>query len=469
MNCNRLPNVQLTRPWILLGLAAFLITGCEEVADTSAKFEPNLVHAMKYQIQEDVPMEQASADANWVVEQMFGTPDQPQLPEVVTEDEELNSIVSMDRLMRASGPADAEGRGLYRKHCVVCHGVTGNGRGPIAAVQTPYPRDYRMGTFKFKSTPRGSKPTRDDLAGLIRHGIPGTAMIKIPELQEEDIQALVDYVIYLSMRGEHERRQIDMAILDGIIHDGERLINSDFGQKLLQDAAYRERLEQLAEADDEALTEAKEEELDRYEKFQDDWEYAEEYAIDIADSWLEAEDKIVEVPEPPTGFPLAESYADVRAFRSGDQADRFNASVKRGQELFVGKNAACNKCHGDRGLGDGQTTDYDDWTKDWTLRVGLKPEERDKLIRLLARGALAPRNAMPRNFAEGIFRGGSSSEDLYRRITQGIDGTPMPAVTFVEGQFEESDVWHLINYIRSLQTAEADAAAETTAPASPAT
>jgi hypothetical protein len=102
-------------------------------------------------------------------------------------------------------------------------------------------------------------------------------------------------------------------------------------------------------------------------------------------------------------------------------------------------------------LGNGQTTDYDDWTKDWTTRVGLKPEDRESIIPLLARGALPPKNALPRNFAEGVFRGGSSSDQLYRRITQGIDGTPMPAATFVEGEYEQKDVWHMINYIRSLQ------------------
>ena len=140
--------------------------------------------------------------------------------------------------------------------------------------------------------------------------------------------------------------------------------------------------------------------------------------------------------------------------RKGDQAEEFEASIKRGQELFVGKIASCSKCHGEKGLGNGQTTDYDDWTKDWTTRVDLKPENREDLIPLLARGALPPVNIVPRNFSEGIFRGGSNSRDLYRRITQGIDGTPMPAATFVEGQFEAEDVWHLINFIRSLQTQE---------------
>ena len=39
---------------------------------------------------------------------------------------------------------------------------------------------------------------------------------------------------------------------------------------------------------------------------------------------------------------------------------------------------------------------------------------------------------------------------------QGIDGTPMPAATFVEGQFEKDDVWHLINFIRSLQKSDGE-------------
>ena len=63
---------------------------------------------------------------------------------------------------------------------------------------------------------------------------------------------------------------------------------------------------------------------------------------------------------------------------------------------------------------------------------------------------MMPKNIHPRNFAEGVFHGGSDPEDLYRRITVGIAGTPMPAVTFVPGEFERQDVWHLINFVRSL-------------------
>ncbi len=154
---------------------------------------------------------------HWAVNELFGTPDQPKLPEVMTKedaDESLKTLVSMERLQAAAGPADLAGHGLYRKHCADCHGVTGNGRGPTAAIINPYPRDYRSGIFKFKTTERGAKPTREDIARSIRLGIAGTAMRPIEGLSEEGVQALTDYVIYLSIRGEVERTTIDTGVMD---------------------------------------------------------------------------------------------------------------------------------------------------------------------------------------------------------------------------------------------------------------
>ena len=54
------------------------------------------------------------------------------------------------------------GYALYRKHCLHCHGVTGDGNGPTAPFLWPRPRDYRRGMYKFTST-TGQKPTREDL------------------------------------------------------------------------------------------------------------------------------------------------------------------------------------------------------------------------------------------------------------------------------------------------------------------
>ena len=502
-------------------LLANVLIGCSQQEPPPAAFEPNLVHALKHEIKEGYSTAQASKDATWIVSNMFGSPDDPTLPSAITADEDLATVVSVDKLHLASGP-DVQGRGLYRKHCANCHGVTGNGRGETAAIINPYPRDYRMGVFKFKSTTRNAKPTHDDLVNLIANGIAGTPMKKIPELSEDDVSAITDYVIYLSMRGELERALIDDAVLELDLEGGDRVIDTQLGDWLRAESHKRNpnghnpenysdpsyKADQLVvkgeEIDEDLLDlfrEFKEQstlqrsdetlaselldlehfvsvyqELDKplegddaeepeqpsfseqaelffedYDYYQGSWEIAEDFAAEIAESWLEAEDEVIEVPEPPADLPVAESYEQFVKLSESDQAESLAASVKRGQKLFVGKIASCSKCHGEKGLGNGQTNDYDDWTKDWTSRIGLKPEEREKLIPLMARGALPPINALPRNFEEGIFRGGGSSKDLYRRVLVGIAGTPMPASTFVEGQFEQQDIWHLINFIRSLQ------------------
>lgn len=416
-----------------LAATAVLMIGCSQSpVETSVEFEPNLIHALKYEFKEGISMDQALADTNWVIDGMFGTASEPKIPEVLADDD-FEGLVSLDRLQKAAGET-----GLYRKHCANCHGVTGNGRGQLAAIQDPYPRDYRHGIFKFKSTKRGSKPVREDLARLIRNGIAGTSMNKIPGLTEDDVQALVDYVIYLSMRGELERTLMDDAIFELDLEGGDRIVDSDLGKVIAKSGSDGQ-------------------DPDEVELFEESMEYAEDLLAEIGEAWLEAEDDVVEVPEPPADIPVADSHTEFVSLLNGDQADALAASIDRGREVFTGKVASCSKCHGEKGLGDGQKTDYDDWTKDWTTRAGLKPEDYDSLVPLIARGALPPRNALPRNFSEGIFRGGEAAEDLYRRMSQGIEGSPMPASTFVPEQYEKEDLWHVINFIRSLKPVEEEA------------
>lgn len=400
------------------------VAGCRS-EPPPLEFEPNSVHTMALQIREGIPLEQAGEDAFWIVTEMFGTPENPKLPAMVSEEENLASLVSMENLQRASGRATEDGRGLYQTYCVTCHGTTGNGRGVLSATMTPYPRDYRKGVFKYKSTSRGAKPTRKDLAGLIKDGISGTPMVPLPNLSDDEVQALVDYVIYLSWRGELERYLVEDAVYELDFESGDRIIDP---------------------TDRNATGEAR-------ETFDASWELAEDFAAEIGEEWLEAPEEVVEVPDPPAEFVVPNSHEEFLAAMQDDRAKTLAASVERGRKLFKGKIAACSKCHGEQGHGDGQNTDYDDWTKEWTLSIGIQPDDRDSLIKLLARGALPPVNATPRNFALGVFHGGSQAKDLYLRITQGIEGTPMPAVTFVPGEFEKDDVWHLINFIRSLQEA----------------
>jgi mono/diheme cytochrome c family protein len=99
------------------------------------------------------------------------------------------------------------GSELYRQHCMHCHGVSGDGRGSTGPWVHPHPRDYRKGAFKFISTSLtlgNRKPRRDDLVRVLEKGIDGTSMPAFGLLPKEQLNALVSYVIHLSIRGETE-------------------------------------------------------------------------------------------------------------------------------------------------------------------------------------------------------------------------------------------------------------------------
>lgn len=108
----------------------------------------------------------------------------------------------------------ARGQAIYQSQCVQCHGVSGDGNGPSGKYMYPRPRDYRKGIFKFASTPYGIRPLREDLVRTVRQGIRGTSMPGFSLLPESDQQAVVDYVLMLSRRGELELQLIGLAASD---------------------------------------------------------------------------------------------------------------------------------------------------------------------------------------------------------------------------------------------------------------
>jgi mono/diheme cytochrome c family protein len=109
-----------------------------------------------------------------------------------------------------------QGRKLYMQHCTHCHGVAGDGNGPTAKYLNPRPRDYRLGIFKFTSTRQGDEmhPTREDLVLTIKQGIPGTYMPSFMLLPDEEVRALVEYVRWLAIRGELEKKLVGELELD---------------------------------------------------------------------------------------------------------------------------------------------------------------------------------------------------------------------------------------------------------------
>lgn len=239
-----------------------------------------------------------------------------------------------------------EGQAVYQKRCVQCHGVSGDGNGPVAAHLYPRPRDYTRGIFKFTSTPYGGKPRREDLLATLRRGITGTSMPSFSLLSRRDLEAVVDYVVVLSQRGELE----------------------------YQLAAEVQAAEEL------------------------DQEILPEFVSDVARRWNEADSTLT--------HPLSPQPAELTADH-----------VALGRTAFLTK--GCSKCHGDDGRG--QTKDNigkDSW--------GYPTRAAD--------------------LTSGMLHGGQDPIDIYRRILNGINGSPMPGFRSAL-ESEPETIWNLVSYV----------------------
>ena len=206
---------------------------------------------------------------------LFGTPAAP------TVKADGHAPFSAERLLAGSQ--------LYRRHCLQCHGLTGDGRGPTAMAISPYPRDYRQGVFKFVSTngTAARKPTRADLGKVIANGIPTTAMPPFNLIPEEDRDRLTDYVQYLSLRGKAE-----YDLLRTLAKGGEAA------------------LEESVPADAAAVLEKE------------------------LKAWAAAQTDVMPIFAP----------------EMADDSPEMAASIRRGRDLFLdAKGAGCVACHGDYG------------------------------------------------------------------------------------------------------------------------
>lgn len=95
-------------------------------------------------------------------------------------------------------------------------------------------------------------------------------------------------------------------------------------------------------------------------------------------------------------------------------------SIEMGKVLFI--KLECRRCHGENGRGNGPNALIlkDDWGQ----------------------------HVRPANlWRYWDFRGGSSTKDIYKTITTGQAGTPMPS--FIDSASNE-ERWHIANYVRSI-------------------
>ena len=97
------------------------------------------------------------------------------------------------------------GRNIFLHMCVYCHGRDGNGGGTATDYLYPWPRDFRKGIFKFRSTPTGTLPKDEDLYRTIVRGVPGTSMPAWGDaLSPQDTWALVNLIKSFSDRFRNE-------------------------------------------------------------------------------------------------------------------------------------------------------------------------------------------------------------------------------------------------------------------------
>lgn len=100
---------------------------------------------------------------------------------------------------RVEDTALERGRFLYEEHCASCHGVKGDGQGPVAKYLWPKPRDLTKGILKYRST-EGPHPSDYDIIKTMKDGVPGTSMPGWDLLKASDWGLILNYIKKLAPR-----------------------------------------------------------------------------------------------------------------------------------------------------------------------------------------------------------------------------------------------------------------------------
>lgn len=108
------------------------------------------------------------------------------------------------------------GRALFGRHCAACHGEDGRAQGSISRRLRPRPRDFGSGRFRIVSSENGA-PTDDDLLGVLRRGMPGSAMPSFARLPEEELRLLVAQVRRLAVDGLAETIARESEWWEGLV------------------------------------------------------------------------------------------------------------------------------------------------------------------------------------------------------------------------------------------------------------
>ena len=136
-------------------------------------------------------------------------------PPKASKDESSSTEKKTTSHQHAGQSDERLGATVYKHMCVFCHGIDGNGGGKATGYLYPWPRDFRKGVFKHRSTPSGSLPLDKDIFNTIKNGIAGTAMPGWgASLTEDEIWAVIKYIKTFSTRFTDEGRKTSIIAAD---------------------------------------------------------------------------------------------------------------------------------------------------------------------------------------------------------------------------------------------------------------
>lgn len=101
-------------------------------------------------------------------------------------------------------PAPAA-KALFENYCLSCHGESMDGKGPIAPLLDPLPRDFSAHQFVASY--------KDRFAESIREGVGGTAMAPWQDiLTDSEVDELVSYIVATTQDRQGEFRRMDASL-----------------------------------------------------------------------------------------------------------------------------------------------------------------------------------------------------------------------------------------------------------------
>jgi mono/diheme cytochrome c family protein len=325
--------------------------------------------------------------------EMFGTPAHPKVSgfepvalKAVDESLTGDGVVQSLKLDEATL---AEGSRHYRMHCLHCHGLEGNGRGPTGPWVNPPPRDYRLGIFKYTSSNQeqnSRKPRRDDILHILAFGIEGTSMPSFNVLPLGEREKIASYVIHLSIRGEVEGQTMTDQLYNAAQTKGAG--GPKFTATVREDSVKEPTMRQAME-DNLALS---------------------------AGRWA-----IAQKPE---------SAVKWEQDRTGASEEDFLASAARGSKIFFG---SCVQCH--QNFGRESNLIYDSW--------GTVVRGRN-LYEGIYRGGRRP--------IDLYYRVHGGIEGAGMPAYKGIKATlTAEAVGLTAAQFEQYDpLWDIVNFFKAV-------------------